>query len=83
MFVKENPDRKKKKKEKKKMTIIHLVRTQNVLFRKSNISNPLIQTRIFTYQGVKNFGFSENFLYVRNEQCHVKFRFICGKWNMY
>ena len=35
------------------------------IFRKTNISNPLIRTRTCVYQGVKNVSFSENFAYVR------------------
>ena len=31
------------------------------IFRKANISNPLIRTRTCTYQGVRNVSFSENF----------------------
>ena len=30
------------------------------IFRKTNISNPLIRTRTCAYQGVRNVGFSEN-----------------------
>ena len=42
--------------------VIHLVRTQ--LFRKTNISYPLICTRTCAYQGVRNVSFSGNFAYV-------------------
>ena len=34
------------------------------IFRKTDFSNPLIRTRTPAYQGVKNFSFSENFVYV-------------------
>ena len=42
--------------------------TKNVrkIFRKANISNPLIRTRTRAYQGVRNVSFSENFAYVLN-----------------
>ena len=36
------------------------------IFRKTNISNPLIRTRTCAYQGVRNISFSENFSYVLN-----------------
>ena len=36
------------------------------IFRKTNISNPLIRTRTCAYQGVRNVSFSENFAYVLN-----------------
>ena len=36
------------------------------IFRKTNISYPLICTRTYAYQGVKNVSFSENFAYVLN-----------------
>ena len=36
------------------------------IFRKTNISNPLIHTRTCTYQGVENVSFSENFACVLN-----------------
>ena len=36
------------------------------IFRKTNISNPLICTRSCAYQGVRNVSFSENFAYVLN-----------------
>ena len=36
------------------------------MFRKTNISNPLIRTRTCAYQGVRNVSFSENFAYVLN-----------------
>ena len=36
------------------------------IFRKTNISYPLIRTRTCVYQGVRNFSFSENFLCVLN-----------------
>ena len=37
------------------------------LFRKSNISYPLIRTRMCAYQGVGNVTFSENFAYIPNK----------------
>ena len=37
------------------------------IFRKTNISYPLIRTRTCAYQGVRNVGFSENFTYVLND----------------
>ena len=36
------------------------------IFRKTKISTPLIRTRTFVYQGVRNVSFSENFRYVLN-----------------
>ena len=36
------------------------------IFRKTNVSNPLICTRMCAYQGVGNDRFSENFAYVLN-----------------
>ena len=39
--------------------IIHLVRTK--IFRKSNVSYPLIRTQTYAYQGVRNVSFSQNF----------------------
>ena len=42
--------------------IIHLVRTQNF----SITSSPLIGTRTWAYQGVRNVSFLENFGYVLN-----------------
>ena len=36
------------------------------IFRKTNISNPLIRTRTCAYQGVRNVSFLENFAYVLN-----------------
>ena len=36
------------------------------IFRKTNISNPLIRTRTCAYKGVGNVSFSENFAYVLN-----------------
>ena len=35
-------------------------------FRKTNISNSLIHTRTYAYQGVRNVSFSENFANVLN-----------------
>ena len=37
------------------------------IFRKSNISYPLVRTRTSAYQGVRNVTFSENFAYVLNK----------------
>ena len=36
------------------------------VFRKTNISNPLIRTRTCAEQGVRNVSFSENSAYVLN-----------------
>ena len=36
------------------------------IFRKTNISYPLIRTRMCAYQGVRNVSFPENFAYVLN-----------------
>ena len=36
------------------------------MFLKCNIYNPLIRTRTYAYQGVRNVSFSENFAYVLN-----------------
>ena len=36
------------------------------IFRKTNISNPLIHTHTYAYQGIRNVSFSENFVYVLN-----------------
>ena len=36
------------------------------IFRKTNISNPMIRTHKCAYQRVKNISFSENFAYVLN-----------------
>ena len=36
------------------------------MFRKTNISNPLIRIRTCAYEGVRNVSFSENFAYVLN-----------------
>ena len=53
-----------------KMRIIliwdHSLRTYK-MFRKSNISYPLIRTRTFACQGIKNLSFSEDFVYVLND----------------
>ena len=43
---------------------IHYVRK---IFRKTNISNPLIRTHTCAYQGVTNVSFSENFACVLNK----------------
>ena len=37
------------------------------IFRKTNISYPLIRTRSCAYQEVRNVNFSENFAHVLNE----------------
>ena len=37
------------------------------IFRKTNISYPLIRTRSCAYQEVRNVSFSENFAHVLNE----------------
>ena len=34
------------------------------MFRKTNISYPLIHIRTYEYQGVRNVGFSKNFAFV-------------------
>ena len=34
------------------------------MFRKTNVSNPLISTRTCAYQGVRNVNFLDNFAYV-------------------
>ena len=36
------------------------------MFLKTNISNPLIWTGMFMYQGVRNVSFLENFAYIRD-----------------
>ena len=36
------------------------------IFRKTNISNPVIRTRTYAYEAVRNVNFSENFAYVLN-----------------
>ena len=36
------------------------------IFRRTNISNPLMRTRMRAYQGVRNVSFSANFAYVLN-----------------
>ena len=43
----------------------YLARTQ--LFRKTNISYPVIRTRTCAYQGLSNVSFSRNFTYVLKE----------------
>ena len=45
---------------------IHYIRK---IFRKTNISNPLIRTHTCAYQGVTNVSFSENFACVLNKWC--------------
>ena len=52
--------------------IIHLVRTQ--MFRKTNISYPLVRTRTCAYQGVRNISFSGYFPYPLNEWFLQKYR---------
>ena len=37
------------------------------IFRKTNISNPLLRTRTCAHQGIRNVSFSETFAYVLNE----------------
>ena len=44
--------------------IIHLVHAQ--IFRKADISYPLIRRRTYAYQRARNICFSENFAYVLN-----------------
>ena len=44
---------------------IHLAHTN--IFRKTNISYPLIGTCTYAYQGVRNISFSETFAYVINK----------------
>ena len=46
--------------------MIASIRLSSTIFRKTNISNPLMRTRTCTYQGVRNVSFSENFAYVFN-----------------
>ena len=36
------------------------------IFRKTDISDPLIRTRTCAYQGIRNVSFSENFAYALN-----------------
>ena len=45
--------------------IIQLVRSK--IFRKTNISYPLIRIRTCAYQGIRNVSFSKNFENVLNE----------------
>ena len=47
-----------------KVSFIQYVRR---IFRKTNISYPLIRTRTCAYQGVRNVSFLESFAYVLNE----------------
>ena len=42
------------------------IKYERKIFRKANISKPLIHTRTCAYQGVRNVSFSENFAYVLN-----------------
>ena len=53
----------------KKRSIIQYVRK---LFRKINISSPLIRTRTSACQGVRNVRFSENFACALNERSSIK-----------
>ena len=46
--------------------IIHLICAQT--FQKTNISYPLIRTRTWSYQGVRNVSVLENFAYVMNDR---------------
>ena len=41
------------------------------IFRKTDISNPLIRTCTCAYQGVRNGSFSENFAYVYQQGCEA------------
>ena len=49
------------------------------IFRKTNISNRLIRTRAYLYQGVRNVSFSENFAYVLNGCPQCSFVWIQSK----
>ena len=42
------------------------IKHKRKIFRKTNISNPLIRIRTCAYQGVRNVSFSENFAYLLN-----------------
>ena len=65
------------------------------IFRKTNISYPLISTRTRAYHGVRNVHFSENlacFVFLKypfwdSPFClitdDIKYRFICGESNLY
>ena len=46
------------------------------IFRKTNISYPLIRRRTFAYQRVRNVSFSENFVYVQNDLLRKNLREI-------
>ena len=46
------------------------------IFRKTNISNPLILTSTCAYQGVRKVSFSENFAYVLNGLPFMTFSYI-------
>ena len=48
------------------------------IFRKTNISYPLIRTRTCAYQGVRNVSFSENFAYVLNAWALSKLSLLKG-----
>ena len=52
--------------------IIHSVHIRKI-FRKTNISYPLIRSRLYAYQGVRNVSFSENFVYILTERTRIKF----------
>ena len=66
------------------MGVIHLVRTQN--FSKTNISYPLIHTRMCVYQGVEIVSFLENLAYMLNECPYPNlthlWNFFLNKWNI-
>ena len=47
------------------------------IFRKTNISNPLIHNCTCAYQGVRNVSFSENFASVIHGWPHIRFKHKC------
>ena len=53
------------------------------IFRKTDISNPLIRTRTCAYQGVKNVSFSEDFAYLLNGWPLANFLLLPGILNTY
>ena len=53
------------------------------IFRKTNISTPLIRTRTSAYQGIRNISFSETFAYVLNGWPLGRNSNIVLKINMY
>ena len=53
------------------------------IFRKTDISNPLIRRRTCTYQGVKNVSFSEDFAYLLNGWPPANFLLLPGILNTY